>query len=267
MTEQEIFAYLKGKGFNDYAVAGIMGNLQDESGFHSDIIQGDIPYSSKSKEYTAKVDSGVISENDFVYNGPGGGGYGYAQWTYQPRKRNLYRFAKQRGASIGDPQMQLDFLCLEIETEYPSVYNVLKNTSSYIQASDVVLLQYENPANAVSKKSYRSGLARDIYNKYTGTSPTYIYTPPVTAPVTLADYANTQKTNMPVLSKGSKGIAVGMAQFALQKKNYLNNASIDCDYGPLTVMAVNAFKADKNIPNTGSDYGVINAVVWEKLYE
>ena len=89
-NKQIIWNKLYGVIKNKYGVAGLMGNLQAESGFYPDRVQGDIPYSSYSKEYTAKVDSGEISEYDFVHNGPGGGGYGLAQWTYPPRKQALY---------------------------------------------------------------------------------------------------------------------------------------------------------------------------------
>jgi hypothetical protein len=39
MTEKEIFTYLKNKGLNNYAVAGIMGNLKAESGLVSNIVE------------------------------------------------------------------------------------------------------------------------------------------------------------------------------------------------------------------------------------
>lgn len=58
-------------GYSEYATAGAMGNFHCESGFIACRVQGD--YSSgytESKEYTEKVDSGQISREEFIHNGP-----------------------------------------------------------------------------------------------------------------------------------------------------------------------------------------------------
>ena len=89
-----IWNYFITKIANPWGVAGLMGNLYAESGLNSDIVQGDIPYSDYSVEYTSQVNSGAITEYDFVHNGPNGGGYGLAQWTYYTRKQALYNMKK-----------------------------------------------------------------------------------------------------------------------------------------------------------------------------
>ena len=102
MSKKTIWEYLKAKGFSDAATAAIMGNMEAESNCIAVRLQGDFTAGfARSNEYTAKVDSGEISREQFVYNGPGGGGYGLCQWTYWSRKAGLYDLAKEQGVSVG----------------------------------------------------------------------------------------------------------------------------------------------------------------------
>lgn len=169
--EQTIWNYLKNKIGNEYGVAGLMGNLQAESGLHPDRVQGDIPYSNYSKNYTSQVDSGAISENDFVHNGPNGGGYGLAQWTFYTRKQALYDKWKSGGySSIGSIDLALDYLWIELTTSYSGVFSVLKTASSVREASDKVLHDFENPADqSESVEETRSAMGQAYYNQFTGT--------------------------------------------------------------------------------------------------
>lgn len=157
-----IWDYYLGKIGNEYAVAGLMGNLYAESGLYPDRVQGDIPYSSYSKEYTKKVDNGTVSEYDFVHNGPGGGGYGLAQWTYYSRKQGLYDLYKSGGyASIGSIQLACDYLWRELNGEFLKVLNKLKDATSVRMASNEVLHNFERPTDqstSVEQKRYEYGL-------------------------------------------------------------------------------------------------------------
>ncbi len=172
---KRIWDYLLDKLGNEYGVAGLMGNLEKESGLYPDRVQGDIPYSSYSQEYTAKVDSGEISEYDFVHNGPGGGGYGLAQWTYSTRKQGLYDMWKSGGySSIGSLELALDYLWYELNKSYSGVVSVLKSATSVREASDKVLHDFEKPANHegnTAKEEEREALGLAWYNKYSGSAP------------------------------------------------------------------------------------------------
>ena len=170
--EAIIWGYFKEKIGNEYGVAGLMGNLQAESGLYPDRVQGDIPYSSYSQEYTAKVDNGTISEYDFVHNGPNGGGYGLAQWTFYTRKQALYNMKKERGfSSIGSIGLACEFLWSELQTTYSGVLAVLKTATSIRQASDSVLHDFENPADqSTNVEELRESLSQHWYDLYTGTS-------------------------------------------------------------------------------------------------
>ena len=80
------------KGIPDTGVAALMGNFYAESYVVPYLTQGDSEPFQVSIDYTNNVNNGTISEYDFVHNGPRGGGYGLAQWTYWSRKENLYNY-------------------------------------------------------------------------------------------------------------------------------------------------------------------------------
>ena len=158
---------------NEKGVAGLMGNLQAESGLYPDRVQGDIPYSEYSKSYTANVDNGTITENDFVNNGPNGGGYGLAQWTYYTRKQALYNMYKNGNySSIGSVELACDFLLKELQETYSGVYSTLKNAKSVREASDKVLHDFENPADqSLSVEALREAMGMVILDTFSGSTP------------------------------------------------------------------------------------------------
>ena len=160
---QQIWNFLK-QHFNDYGVAGLMGNLDAESGLRSNNLQDthSREFGLTDAQYTAAVDNGTYTK--FVNDEAG---YGLVQWTYWSRKQNLLNYAKSKNKSIGDLEMQLEFLIKELKESYTnSVYNVLKNASSVQEASDAVLMNFERPLNAASHKSKRASMGQVYYNKY-----------------------------------------------------------------------------------------------------
>lgn len=172
-----IWNYLINKIGNEYGVAGLMGNLQAESGLQPHRLQGDFTTGyTTSVTYTANVDNGTISRDDFIYNGPGGGGYGLAQWTYSTRKADLYDKWKNEGySSIGSIDLALDYLWWELNnrSEFKSVLSTLKSATSIREASDKVLHDFENPADqSTSVEETRNSLSQAWYDRYTGTGGT-----------------------------------------------------------------------------------------------
>ena len=165
--EEKIWNYFLLSGYPKAGIAGIMGNMSHESGMISYRVQGDFsPNYTTSRSYTDSVDSGSVSEYNFVHKGPGGGGYGLAQWTFYTRKQKLYDRKKEENKSIGDLKMQLDFYDYELEADYGSVYNTVTTASSVKSACDSVLLDYESPENKYSKISERNATCQSIYDKY-----------------------------------------------------------------------------------------------------
>ncbi len=166
-NEEIIWDFLKGKGLNDFAVAGLMGNLFAESGLRPNNLQN--TYEKKlgmtDAAYTKAVDDGGY--DNFVKDSAG---YGLAQWTYYSRKQNLLDFAKEKGMSIGDLQMQLDFLWEELQ-KYKAVMDVLNTATSVREASDIVLFKYEAPADQSEKVQIkRTGFGQVYYDKYAKTT-------------------------------------------------------------------------------------------------
>lgn len=163
-TEEKIWNFLKAKGLNDCGIAGLMGNLYAESGLRSTNLQNS--YEKKlgftDDSYTKAVDDG--SYGNFVKDCAG---YGLAQWTYWSRKENLLQFALSRKASIGDLETQLEFLYKELSESYKAVLNVLKSAASVLAASNVVLTQFEKPADQGSSvQQKRAGYGQTYYEKY-----------------------------------------------------------------------------------------------------
>ena len=85
-----IYSHLLSKGIPANVIAGIMGNLQAESGFNSSAV------------------------------GDGGQSIGLAQW-YDSRGNNLRNFAQQRGKEWNDIGTQLDFLLDEVQQSNPDL--------------------------------------------------------------------------------------------------------------------------------------------------
>lgn len=161
--DEDIWNYFKGKKLNDFANAGLMGNLFAESGLISNNLQNTFNKSLNmtNEQYTAAVDDG--SYINFVNDSAG---YGLAQWTFHTRKQALLDFAKNAGKSIGDLSMQLDFLWQEMQG-YKNMRTVLDKATTVHEASDVVLLDFERPADqSEAVKVKRAGYGQGYFNKY-----------------------------------------------------------------------------------------------------
>ena len=167
-NEEKIWNYLIGKGLSKAGAAGLMGNLFAESALNPKNLQNSFEkkLGHTDDSYTVGVDNGTYS--NFVRDSAG---YGLAQWTFWSRKQNLLEFARAAAKSIGDLEMQLDFLFKELSENYKTVLSVLKSATSVRTASDRVLHDFEAPADqskAVEVK--RAGYGQTYYDKYAGTA-------------------------------------------------------------------------------------------------
>ena len=130
--------YFTKAGFSSAAAAGIVGNLQYESG-----LDPNKPTST-----------------------PGENGFGIAQWG-PPRAQQFQQVMGKplRGSSLQD---QLAFTKWELtQGPYASVGNALKQTTDPRAATDLVLNKYENPAHPAASQATREGYATG----YMGTPP------------------------------------------------------------------------------------------------
>ena len=157
-----IWDYLMNKINNPYGVAGLIGNLQAESGLNPRNLQNSCEKKSgyTDQTYTLNVDNGTYT--NFVNDKYG---YGIAQWTSAGRKQGLLNSRKNR--SIGDLSVQLEWLYTELSTSYKNVLNGLKNAKSVREASDIVLTKFERPKDqSEAVKIKRASYGQYFYDKY-----------------------------------------------------------------------------------------------------
>lgn len=175
MSRKTQWGLLDRLGLSDKAKAVIMGHAMAESGCESNRVQGDFSADrGASVSYTAQVDAGAISRDEFANSGPGGGGYGWLQWTYPARKEGLYDTAKKLGVSVGSEEAAVAWLWDELnQSEYSTVLSALKSNKSIRNMSDVFMKKFERPADqsdAACKQ--RAALCEAAYKEFAGTEET-----------------------------------------------------------------------------------------------
>lgn len=151
---------------NAYGVAGLMGNLAAESGLRPDNLQNNCEkkLGMSDAEYVKAVDGLRYQKDSFVSDKAG---FGIAQWSYWSRKKGLYEYAENTGRSIADLDMQLEYLMREMAHDYKDVYNALLCARSVREASDVVLLKYEKPANQSAENcAARAAVGQKYYDQF-----------------------------------------------------------------------------------------------------
>ncbi len=161
-TLKAIVTAMKAQGFNSAAVAGIVGNLQAESGLvpyrcECDYDSGNnyyrswaytqavdrgfmgttkVPYSGQSASgaFVTEAASGTtVSKDDFINSGLFGSfewdgsmytprGYGLAQFTSSDLKEILYDTAVKMGRSVGDAEVQMICILDKIQNKSVSKY-------------------------------------------------------------------------------------------------------------------------------------------------
>lgn len=165
---QMIWDKLRTSGLSEAGTAGLMGNLKAESDLDPENLQnsfeGKLGYSDSG--YTSAVDFGT-----YTHFADDGAGYGLAQWTYPTRKAALLAYAKDRQKSVGDLDMQIDFLLRELRADYAALFRQLCEAKDVRAASDAVLVQFERPADmSEAVKVRRAGFAQDFLAEFGGTS-------------------------------------------------------------------------------------------------
>ena len=196
-NEATIWNFFKNKGLTNYAVAGLMGNLYAESGLSQINLQntGNKKLGMTDAEYTAAVDNG--SYTNFVKDSHG---YGLAQWTFWSRKQDLYNFVKNKGKSIGDLNCQLEFLYKELTTTFKKQVEKINKATSVLEASNVILKEFEKPANqGESVQKTRASYGQNYYDKFASKSGSVTPTPVTpTMPTYVVGKTYTLQTEMRV---------------------------------------------------------------------
>lgn len=156
MSARDIYAKLIAAGLTHEGTCGLMGNMQAESGMKSNIAQRGMTALS-DEEYTAAAAEWPVK---FIHDGVG---YGLCQWTYWSRKQALFNFAQERGASVGDEGMQVEFCVHELKNDYPGLWALLCSVTDIYTAASEVCTVYERPA--VNNITVRAGYANQLANR------------------------------------------------------------------------------------------------------
>lgn len=161
MTDKEIWDFIYSRIHNAYGTAAIMGNIMAESSMNP---RKCTKASVKSDDYISMADKGEI---DFAYDGVA---FGFVQWCYWSRKLGLLSYAESKGTSIADPTTQLEYMIDEMG-KYKTVMEAVKNASNVRDASDIVMLKYEKPANiSESAKSKRESYGNKYFDTFAGSA-------------------------------------------------------------------------------------------------
>ena len=193
MSKLTILTALVRGGMTPIAACAMGGNMMCESRMLSDIVQGDLSCSAKSKQYTADVDAGRRTLAD------GSTGYGLCQWTLKSRQKKLYDFAKARGVSVGDETMQVNFCLAELKTEYRVLWEYLTTAQDLYGAAARICKEYERPA--VNNIRDRIAYANALYMQYGDilTGKDTAQPPDALSPEAEADTAETAAPTLPTV--------------------------------------------------------------------
>ena len=133
-TEEVVWDYLKAAGYSDIQVAGIIGNLYQESGLNP-----------------ARVESN-------------GEGIGLVQWSFG-RKQNLINYASSKGVDWSDLETQLEFLVDELDSKqfYQPYKDSFMNPYSVNEATEAFCFGFERPNKAKANLSFRREKAWEAY--------------------------------------------------------------------------------------------------------
>lgn len=133
-----VYNFMKGKDFSDYQTFGVMGNIQQESGF----------------KVAAEQYPGSYSK----------GGKGLLQWD--DRKFNLYEFAENNNSQWQDIGIQMTFMWNELQSSESVAYKKLKNSTNLRDATLKFHDYYERSADTAAMKERRVKYAQQISDQY-----------------------------------------------------------------------------------------------------
>ena len=133
-TEEVVWDYLKAAGYSDIQVAGIIGNLYQESGLNP-----------------ARVESN-------------GEGIGLVQWSFG-RKQSLINYASSKGKDWTDLESQLEFLVSELDSKqfYQPYKDTFMNPYSVNEATEAFCFGFERPNKEKANLSFRQEKAWEAY--------------------------------------------------------------------------------------------------------
>lgn len=141
-SAEKTFNFFISKGLTAPQAAGIMGNLQAESGINPRRVQS---------TPTPSGDSDVMALD-------GTTGYGIAQWTSLGRQQGLHAAAVTAGKTDGDLGVQLNYLWTELEGAYKrEVLDPIKATQDVQEVTSIFMLKFERPKDQSAQAQQERG--------------------------------------------------------------------------------------------------------------
>lgn len=139
-NEAKTYFYLRELGWTHKGTCGVMGNINQESGFRTTAVSFD-----------------------------GYGSLGICQWTFG-RRTNLEKFLQQKGYALDSLEGQCKFLDYETKTGYSSLYTYLtKETSLTVEEiADKFCREWERPAEWAANYARRESSAKTYESRYRG---------------------------------------------------------------------------------------------------
>ena len=149
----QVWSYLKKKGWSDIAIAGLLGNMQRESNFR-----------------VTAMEHGSDDGTATMLNS----GFGLCQWTNTQgnthgRRYGLFQYAAAHGGLPSDVDMQLGYLLYGEGSDSVTARNYgKKDFSSVAAATEYFCREWERPNDATSGlASVRIPAAQKFYELYT----------------------------------------------------------------------------------------------------
>ena len=161
--QERVWMAFKSAGYSDYAIAGIMGNIERESQFQPAVT-----------EYS------------------GGGGFGLVQWTVPSVKADLAAYAQSKGVPVENEELQISFLLGQLDETGQSeackfakpqqvinferiaskgsraCYSGWKNATSVEDATYAFCWFFEGPEDGKEGMDVRYQAAQRYYDAYHG---------------------------------------------------------------------------------------------------
>ena len=222
---KEVWWYLKKKmGLSDAGAAGVIANMEDESGVDPSVVSGFVKqaHGYTDESFTKGVNDGTISKDTFVNAdldpNPSLDSYGYGlvQWYAKDRKKALYERTVEKKIPINDLVGQLDFLNYETTQErvgrYAEMMNILKTTNDPAKAASIFNEVFE--VSGVAPVS-RQNKAKKIYEELKGTDGTAI---------TGSTYSGVSGSSSSSSSSGSNSSSSSYPGIFNMLRSYLNNS-------------------------------------------
>lgn len=169
---EQTYRYLYAKYNNHYGACGIMSYIHSKNGIDPKVVDEvykkllrdeGCPYCT-DQSYTDAVDKGYIRRIDFIR--PGNKhryGYGIAQWHDEKDKEALYDIAAKKQVSIGNLEMQLDYLTEDISRNHLQLHNDLLHAKNMEAVVTSVMKRYEGKKEIDDKEKSKRVMYGQLY--------------------------------------------------------------------------------------------------------